>query len=198
VHDGRYVNQLTDTAQAATNTSPSSHRIDQRENHRRELEAARIATLPDDEQQVAITAEAVTQQAYAVRIRDLTRSDTSNPAFLRVQGNPELHTGLFRCDYPGCTALPFQTQYLLKCVCRSTIVICTNRHSSHTNIHSSTRPHYCPVKDCPRGEGGKGFKRHNELIRHGLVHQCPGYICPYCPDREHKYPRPDNLQRYVK
>ena len=27
--------------------------------------------------------------------------------------------------------------------------------------------------------------------------QSPGYTCPFCPDREHKYPRPDNLQRYV-
>lgn len=35
------------------------------------------------------------------------------------------------------------------------------------------------------------------MIRHGLVHQSPGYVCPFCPDREHKYPRPDNLQRYV-
>jgi hypothetical protein len=33
------------------------------------------------------------------------------------------------------------------------------------------------------------------MIRHGLVHQSPGYVCPFCPDREHKYPRPDNLQR---
>ena len=53
------------------------------------------------------------------------------------------------------------------------------------------------VKGCPRGEGGKGFKRKNEMIRHGLVHDSPGYVCPFCPDREHKYPRPDNLQRYV-
>ncbi|CAI9632319.1 hypothetical protein GT037_004789 [Alternaria burnsii] len=91
--------------------------------------------------------------------------------------------GCFKCDYPGCTAAPFQTQYLL---------------NSHTNVHSSNRPHYCPVKDCPRGEGGKGFKRKNEMIRHGLVHQSPGYVCPFCPDREHKYPRPDNLQRHVR
>lgn len=34
------------------------------------------------------------------------------------------------------------------------------------------------------------------MIRHGLVHDSPGYVCPFCPDREHKYPRPDNLQRY--
>jgi len=65
-------------------------------------------------------------------------------------------------------------------------------------VHSSSRPHYCPRKGCPRSEGGKGFKRKNEMIRHGLVHQSPGYACPFCPEREHKYPRPDNLQRHVK
>jgi hypothetical protein len=92
--------------------------------------------------------------------------------------NPQI--GGFQCTYPGCSAQPFQTQYLL---------------NSHANVHSSNRPHYCPVKDCPRGEGGKGFKRKNEMIRHGLVHESPGYVCPYCVDREHKYPRPDNLQR---
>jgi hypothetical protein len=33
------------------------------------------------------------------------------------------------------------------------------------------------------------------MIRHGLVHESPGYVCPFCPDRDHRYPRPDNLQR---
>lgn len=84
------------------------------------------------------------------------------------------------CTFDGCNAHPFQTQYLL---------------NSHANVHSSSRPHYCPVKGCPRSEGGKGFKRKNEMIRHGLVHDSPGYVCPFCPNREHKYPRPDNLQR---
>ncbi|KAF2132210.1 hypothetical protein P153DRAFT_285819 [Dothidotthia symphoricarpi CBS 119687] len=92
-------------------------------------------------------------------------------------------TGSFVCKYSGCTAAPFQTQYLL---------------NSHANVHSQSRPHYCPVDGCPRSEGGKGFKRKNEMIRHGLVHQSPGYVCPFCPDREHKYPRPDNLQRHVR
>jgi hypothetical protein len=36
------------------------------------------------------------------------------------------------------------------------------------------------------------------MIRHGLVHESPGYVCPFCPDREHRYPRPDNLQRHVR
>ncbi|KNG47402.1 zinc finger c2h2-type integrase dna-binding protein [Stemphylium lycopersici] len=52
------------------------------------------------------------------------------------QNIPSHATGSFKCDYPGCNAAPFQTQYLL---------------NSHTNVHSSNRPHYCPVKDCPRG-----------------------------------------------
>lgn len=88
--------------------------------------------------------------------------------------------GSYVCNEPGCTAPPFQTPYLL---------------NSHANVHSSERPHYCPVPGCTRGQGGKGFKRKNEMIRHGLVHDSPGYVCPFCPDREHKYPRPDNLQR---
>lgn len=95
--------------------------------------------------------------------------------------NPQV--GGFQCTFQGCTAAPFQTQYLL---------------NSHANVHSSNRPHYCNVKGCPRAEGGKGFKRKNEMIRHGLVHDSPGYVCPFCPDREHKYPRPDNLQRHVR
>ncbi len=79
------------------------------------------------------------------------------------------------------------------------MLYCNNScHSSHANVHSQKRPHYCPVPECNRSEGGKGFKRKNEMIRHGLVHDSPGYICPFCPEREHKYPRPDNLQRYEK
>ncbi|RPA86386.1 C2H2 type zinc finger domain-containing protein, partial [Ascobolus immersus RN42] len=92
-------------------------------------------------------------------------------------------SGGFKCDFEGCKAAPFQTQYLL---------------NSHANVHSQVRDHYCSEPGCPRGVGGRGFKRKNEMIRHGLVHASPGYACPYCPDREHKYPRPDNLQRHVK
>ncbi|KAL1835539.1 hypothetical protein VTK73DRAFT_5545 [Phialemonium thermophilum] len=92
-------------------------------------------------------------------------------------------SGPYICQFAGCNAPPFQTQYLL---------------NSHANVHSSERPHYCPVEGCPRSKIGKGFKRKNEMIRHGLVHRSPGYVCPFCPDREHKYPRPDNLQRHVK
>ncbi len=99
---------------------------------------------------------------------------------MSIEGITTHSSGIYVCRFAGCTAAPFQTQYLL---------------NSHANVHSSARPHYCPVAGCPRSEGGKGFKRKNEMIRHGLVHDSPGYVCPFCPDREHKYPRPDNLQR---
>lgn len=109
-------------------------------------------------------------------------SQASSPPETVRSASDATSPGGFVCTFAGCNAHPFQTQYLL---------------NSHANVHSSARPHYCPVKGCPRSEGGKGFKRKNEMIRHGLVHDSPGYVCPFCPDREHKYPRPDNLQRCV-
>ncbi|KAL1999347.1 hypothetical protein VTN02DRAFT_4650 [Thermoascus thermophilus] len=99
------------------------------------------------------------------------------------QSNTPAPVGTYKCPHPGCTAPPFQTQYLL---------------NSHANVHSQERPHYCPVPGCPRGVGGKGFKRKNEMIRHGLVHDSPGYVCPFCTEQQHRYPRPDNLQRHVR
>ncbi|KAJ5787951.1 hypothetical protein N7457_002941 [Penicillium paradoxum] len=98
----------------------------------------------------------------------------------QANGGP---VGSYKCAHPGCTAAPFQTQYLL---------------NSHANVHSQERPHFCPVEGCSRAVGGKGFKRKNEMMRHGLVHNSPGYVCPFCPDQQHKYPRPDNLQRHVR
>ncbi|KAH7140291.1 hypothetical protein B0J13DRAFT_447171, partial [Dactylonectria estremocensis] len=101
---------------------------------------------------------------------------------LSIDSITNAQPGSYVCTFSGCTAPPFQTQYLL---------------NSHVNVHDSRRPHYCPVQGCPRAEGGKGFKRKTQMIRHGLVHDSPGYVCPFCPDREHKYLRPDNLQRYI-
>ena len=109
-------------------------------------------------------------------LKSLVNPSTTAPAFL----SPSTEECVFQCTYPGCNAVPFQTQYLL---------------NSHTNVHSQNRPHFCPVEGCPRAIGGRGFKRKNEMIRHGLVHDSPGYACPFCADQQHKYPRPDNLQR---
>ncbi|KAJ4590483.1 hypothetical protein HRR82_000837 [Exophiala dermatitidis] len=89
----------------------------------------------------------------------------------------------YECTVAGCTAAPFHTLYLL---------------NSHMNVHSEKRTHFCSVKGCPRGPGGTGFKRKNEMMRHALVHAPPIYVCPFCPDQQHKYPRPDNLQRHVR
>ena len=92
--------------------------------------------------------------------------------------------GLYKCPHPGCHALPFATPYLL---------------NSHRNVHSSDRPYHCQRDDCPRSKTGKGFKRKNEMLRHMLIHESPGYVCPFCsPEKEHRYPRPNNLQRHVK
>ncbi|KAM0248149.1 hypothetical protein ACHAQJ_009566 [Trichoderma viride] len=120
------------------------------------------------------------QSGYALASPPTTLASVADR--MRIDGITNPQVGGYKCTFDGCTAPPFQTQYLL---------------NSHANVHSSARPHYCPVKGCPRAEGGKGFKRKNEMIRHGLVHDSPGYVCPFCADREHKYPRPDNLQRYV-
>ena len=66
--------------------------------------------------------------------------------------DPSAHyaAGEYKCTHPGCKAVPFHTQYLL---------------NSHMNVHSNTRTHFCPQKGCPRGPGGEGFKRKNEMIR---------------------------------
>ncbi|KAI0435153.1 hypothetical protein F5Y09DRAFT_336908 [Xylaria sp. FL1042] len=100
--------------------------------------------------------------------------------------NPQV--GQFICTFQGCNAQPFQTQYLL---------------NSHANVHSSARPHYCPVKGCPRSESGKGFKRKNEMIRHGLVHDSPGHVRVHHMDKDKDDPalrdvlaqRPDGPNR---
>lgn len=134
-------------------------------------------------------------------------SSTLRPILPPPPGMPQssvVMSGGFRCDNAGCNST-FATQYLLRWVAHPLqrlvvdIVLpnLTSPHSSHKNVHSQIRNHYCPVDGCPRSEGGRGFKRKNEMIRHGLVHDSPGYVCPFCPDKEHKYPRPDNLQRYV-
>ena len=69
------------------------------------------------------------------------------------EGEP-FSSSSYKCNWDGCTAAPFQTQYLL---------------NSHMNVHSEQRPHFCPVKNCARGPGGQGFKRKNEMIRYVLT-----------------------------
>lgn len=164
-------------SQDATSMSPPRK-------HERQFYPGRQA--PQNEDITPVSAES--RQSATSSTENPLSAETMNtegtrPILPPLSGGPYVGGGVFRCEHPGCTAVSFQTQYLL---------------NSHANVHSQNRPHYCPVKDCSRSEGGKGFKRKNEMIRHGLVHRSPGYICPFCPEREHKYPRPDNLQRHVR
>jgi hypothetical protein len=137
---------------------------------------------PNSTHQSPITQSSQIPPDFRIRPTPSPRARTSRPTLSKSNYSSNPRIGGFKCTYAGCTAKPFHTQYLLK---------------SHANVHSSDRRYYCPVKGCPRGEGGKGFKRKNEMIRHGLVHESPGYACPYCVDHGRRYPRPDNLQRSV-
>lgn len=71
----------------------------------------------------------------------------------------------YDCFLPGCTAPPFQTLRLL---------------NLHLDDHPPAGPHYCPVMGCTRSEGGKGFKRKIEMVRHKLGHKPVIYVCPFC------------------
>lgn len=71
----------------------------QRENDRREREAARIERLPQDEQQTASAAETAKRNSYQ-----------------HQPSEPPSVIGKFVCSHPDCTKPPFQTQYLLEYV----------------------------------------------------------------------------------
>ncbi|KAF1842060.1 uncharacterized protein K460DRAFT_178202 [Cucurbitaria berberidis CBS 394.84] len=143
---------------------------DQRENDQREREAARIAALPINEQGAAIEAEVREQNEYD--IAEQLSAPRRLPPHLPPGGS-----GDFRCDYPGCNAAPFQTQYIL---------------NSHANVHTSQG------QDIPEAKAREGSKRKSEMLRYEPIHRAPGYVCPFCPDSEHRYPRPDSLYRHVR
>jgi hypothetical protein len=44
-------------------------------------------------------------------------------------------------------------------------------------------------------EQGESSKAESNIPRSQLFYEPPVYICPFCTDRDHKYPRPANLQR---
>jgi len=104
-----------------------------------------------------------------------------DPSKLSVpSGFVSSEVGMFKCT--DCQAKPFQTQDMLD----------FHAYLVHSKVY------YCPVQECPRSKPGQGFRKKNEMIRHGLVHESPGYRCPFCPTTiKHRYPRPDNLRRYV-
>ena len=123
-----------------------------------------------------------------------------HPASPRCQQTPpNFMYSTYKCSVPSCTAPPFQTQSLLKYAQPPLSMLWKLTHgSAHVTVHSQLTQsflYYCPVKNCRRAKGGKGFKRWYEMIWHGLEHKRSGYVCPFCPQREHKYLLPDKLQR---
>lgn len=102
---------------------------------------------------------ATPQSQYQISEHD-SNPDTdfmsSNEGGVQFDPNTQVMPGQqgYVCTFPNCSAAPFQTQYLL---------------NSHQNVHSNQRPHFCPVEGCPRGPGGQGFKRKNEMIRYVLL-----------------------------
>ncbi|CAI7595015.1 unnamed protein product [Penicillium crustosum] len=105
-------------------------------------------------------------------------SEPLEPMTVEASAGKENHG--YKCTHPGCMASPFETQFLL---------------TFHAEVHSQDRPHFCPSEGCACDQGGKGFKRTNEMMHHGLVHG-PSYLCPFCPGQQHNYPGPDDLLRY--
>ena len=71
------------------------------------------------EESAPLSAESYTStgtfSSGASPIGDQTKMD-GNPRMLPPLGSGPLLTGIFKCNHPGCTAPPFQTQYLLKLV----------------------------------------------------------------------------------
>uniref|UniRef100_A0A0B7K9N9 Uncharacterized protein n=1 Tax=Bionectria ochroleuca TaxID=29856 RepID=A0A0B7K9N9_BIOOC len=159
---------------------------DQRENARREVRHAEIAQMAEEDREVAEIVEATriwnyeaTKKAQKELESNLCIDESSSESL-----NPTSASEQYVCLYSGCTALPFQTQYLL---------------NAYIEVHNSTRPHDGPHIGYPRGEGGKGFKTKNDMaIRHGLIRDSQGYHCPFCPYPAPRCPRPDNLQRQVR
>ncbi|KAE8379818.1 hypothetical protein BDV26DRAFT_155374 [Aspergillus bertholletiae] len=66
------------------------------------------------------------------------------------------------------------------------------------NVHSHDSFYFCPIDECPRGKGGEGFKSKNQMIRHSLVHNVPGYTCPFCPVSKKKYSHAIHLRQHVR
>ncbi|KAH7324250.1 hypothetical protein B0I35DRAFT_423796 [Stachybotrys elegans] len=91
---------------------------DQRENSHREAVRAVIDKLQGHEKAVAQSAENERIQLF----------EQERNRRVQLLNNPR--EDAYRCNVLGCSAPPFPTQYLL---------------NSHANIHSSERPHYCPI-----------------------------------------------------
>ena len=86
---------------------------DARENHRREKAQRDIAELPNDMRAAATLEEQTHINAYE-NLKKHVPFQSARPGLPSLLAGPYFSEGSFKCDFPGCTAVPFQTQYLLK------------------------------------------------------------------------------------
>ena len=185
--------------------------LDARELHRREVAQQEISDLPEAAREVKITEERERMRAYERGRETVPSSRASLPESLSINENAPL--GIHNSASPlidisddwstmSSVGATRPAQYPSPQSRVSDYFPQAYAHGQPSTAYSDASPrdsstmYYCPVPGCARSEGGRGFKRKNEMIRHGLIHESPGYICPFCPEREHKYPRSKNLRRY--
>ncbi|KAJ2900360.1 hypothetical protein MKZ38_002493 [Zalerion maritima] len=155
--------------EALTGPNDSYSTVMQRPTSVRETPAATIPTV------ASLSQSPKPQSSSTTDVEELaTERDSSTTASQTRDGRTgPRRPNAFVCDFPCCTAAPFRTLYLLR---------------SHAPVHCSDRPFYCSVRGCPRSEGGKGFKRKNDMRRHGLVHDSPGHVQQQHPEQDENDP----------
>ena len=94
--------------------SPDFNELDAKENHRREQARLYINDLAQEERRAAQLEENEKIGIYEQQKTEaLTGRSTHQPSPATPQSSP-IATGVFKCEHAGCTAAPFQTQYILK------------------------------------------------------------------------------------
>lgn len=92
-------------------------------------------------------------------------------------------TALHYCTTVDCDAGPFKHKIDLE---------------SHEETHTFERQHQCPFPGCLRGMKGKGFRSKGAMLLHRLLHDYPGYQCPFCfsgAQGKHRFARSGHLKR---
>ncbi len=113
----------------------------------------RPSLLPVDETSTpAAWATTTSSPASLVNLRSPTNEGPPSLLELPPESEERTSTAPYRCPVKGCSIF-FSHQSLL---------------SSHMNVHNVKRIYFCSVDGCPRGPGGRGFKRKNEMIRFAM------------------------------
>ncbi|KAI1170120.1 hypothetical protein F4777DRAFT_595490 [Nemania sp. FL0916] len=163
---------------------------DQRENARREAAWSEIKKLTGLTKLRAEDDEAARILKFEERRKSRLKSNSTSAAIANSAGGTSADNttrsqdDTFVCTFQSCTE-KFQTQYLL---------------NAHATVHSSERPHFCPVRGCPRDrKGDKGFKQRSGVVRHyEFYHVLLKYACPFCSSSKRGYTRRDHLKHHVR